>query len=79
MLNVETALAVLTDALNRCYSENMRTPGVFAALDLLGSPVSSKWPFDQFRKSLDNDKEEHRWQNVNTSLNAVRLTVQWLR
>jgi hypothetical protein len=76
MLNVETALAVLTDALNRCYSENMRTPGVFAALDLLGSPVSSKWPFDQFRKSLNSDNEQGRWQNVNASLNAGRLAVQ---
>jgi hypothetical protein len=76
MLNVETAIAVLEDALDRCRREDMRTPDVLAALVFLEPRVSSKWPFDQFRKSLDSDNEAGRWQNVNASLNAVRLAIQ---
>jgi hypothetical protein len=76
MLDVETAVAVLEDALNRCRREDMRTPEVLAALDFLEPGVSSKWPFDQFRKSLHRNKDKGRWQNVNASLNAVRLAVQ---
>jgi hypothetical protein len=76
MLDVEAAIAVLEDALNRCRREDMRTPEVLAALDFLEPRVSSKWPFDQFRKSLHRNNEEGRWQNVNASLNAVRLAVQ---
>jgi hypothetical protein len=75
-LDVETAIAVLEDALNRCRREDMRTPEVFAALDFLSSRASRKWPFDQFRNSLDIANEEGRWQNVNASLNAVKLAVQ---
>jgi hypothetical protein len=78
MLDVETAIAVLEEALNRCRREDVRTPEVFAALDFLQPRVSSKWPFEQFRKSLDSNNEAGRWQNVNASLNAVRLAVQWL-
>jgi hypothetical protein len=37
MRDVETALDVLTDALNRCRREDMRAPEVFATLDF---PVS---------------------------------------
>jgi hypothetical protein len=75
MLDVETAIAVLEDALDRCRREDMRTD-VLAALVFLEPRVSSKWPFDQFRKSLDSDNEAGRWQNVNASLNAVRLAIQ---
>jgi hypothetical protein len=74
-LDVETAIAVLEDALNRCRRQDMRTPEVFAALDFLEPRVSIKWPFDQFRKSLDSNNKEGRWQNVNASLNAVKLAI----
>jgi hypothetical protein len=53
----------------------MRTPEVFAALDFLGSRATSKWPFGQFRNSLDSENEEGRWQNPNASLNAVKLAI----
>jgi hypothetical protein len=72
---MERAIAVLEDVLNRCRREDMRMPEVFAALDFLEPCVSSKWPFDQFRKSLDSNNEEGRWQNVNASLNAVKLAI----
>ncbi len=70
-----TALAVLTDALDRCRDEDMRTAEVFAALDFLEAHANRKWPFDQFRRSLDSRDPEGRWQTVNASLNAVRLAV----
>jgi len=72
---MERAIAVLEDVLNRCRREDMRMPEVFAALGFLEPCVSSKWPFDQFRKSLDSNNEEGRWQNVNASLNAVKLAI----
>ena len=76
MRDVETALDVPTDALNRCRREDMRTPEVFAALDFFEPRASHKWPFDQLRKSLNSDNEEGRWQNFNASLNGIRLAVQ---
>jgi hypothetical protein len=74
------ALAVLADAVDRCRSEDMRTPEVFAALEALSAGAAVKWPFQQFRKSLDFGvgDESHaggRWQNVHASLNAVRRAV----
>jgi hypothetical protein len=74
-MNTTTALAVLTDARDRCRKEDMRTAEVFAALDFLEARATRKWPFDQFRKSLDSRDPEGRWQTVNASLNAVRLAV----
>ena len=49
----DAALAVLQNALNHCRHENMRTPGVLAALDLLEANADPKWPFAQFREALD--------------------------
>jgi hypothetical protein len=40
-LDVETAIAVLQDGLNRCRREDMRTSEVFAALDFLGSRATN--------------------------------------
>ena len=48
---------------------------VFAALDALATNATAQWPFEQFRNALDSDDEEGRWQNLNASLNAVRLAV----
>jgi aminopeptidase N len=76
------ALAVLTNALNRCRAENMRTPTVMAALDTLEEASSVTWPYEQFRRALDyqeaetSSQAEGRWQNVNASLNAVRRAAR---
>jgi hypothetical protein len=74
------ALAVLADAVDRCRHEDMRTPQVFAALEVLSARAAVKWPFQQFRESLDFGvgDESHaggRWQNVHASLNAVRRAI----
>lgn len=79
-MDVKTALAILQDALDRCRREDMRTAEVDAALNFLEQRASRKWPFKQFRESLDQYntdplKEEGRWQQVNASLNAVPLAV----
>ena len=71
-----TALAVLEDALERCRREDMRTAEVYRALDFLEAHAFRKWPFDQFRDTLeDSISEEGRWQVLNASLNAIRLAL----
>jgi hypothetical protein len=76
----KNALDVLADAVNRCRKEDMRTPEVFASLDLLAQRASVRWPFEQFKDSLnfavgDSSHAEGRWQNVPASLNAIRRVV----
>ena len=76
----KNALAVLADAVDRCREEDMRTPEVLASLDLLARRTSPRWPFEQFKESLDfaigdPSNAEGRWQNVHASLNAIRLAV----
>jgi hypothetical protein len=68
-----TALDMLVDALDRCRDEDMGTARVFAALDFLQLRADQKWPFDQFRRALDTDNEEGRWQNLNASLNGIKF------
>jgi hypothetical protein len=53
----------------------MRTADVFAALDFLAARTMQKWPFDQFRSALDRPNAEGRWQNLNASLNGIKLAV----
>ncbi len=79
-MDTTSALAVLQNALDRCRKEDMRTAEVFAALDFLEAHATQKWPFAQFRESLNSAgselwEAEGRWQTVNASLNAVRLAV----
>lgn len=74
-----SALAVLTDALERCRDEDMRTPQVTAALDFLAVRADRQWPFEQFRKALDDDNEEGRWQNLNASLARLPIKEQFRR
>jgi hypothetical protein len=74
------ALAILQDALDRCRTEDIRTPEVFAALDFLSQRTAVKWPFDQFRDTLSRDgsqqwEAEGRWQTLNASLNGIKLTL----
>jgi hypothetical protein len=67
-LDTRNAFMVLIDALNRCRDEDIRTPEVFAALECLESRARIKWPFDQFRRSMDihdsHGDPEGRWQNL---------------
>ena len=77
------ALRVLANALSRCRDEDVRSPALTAALDVLAGGASESWPFAQFRRSLNYGAgnagaaaAEGRWQNVNASLNAVRRVVR---
>ena len=79
-MDVTTALAVLEDAFQRCRDEDMRTAEVYTALDFLEARASVKWPFEQFRESLNSAgseswEAEGRWQTLNASLNAIRLAI----
>jgi hypothetical protein len=49
-------------------------------LDLLARRTSIRWPFEQFRESLnfavgDPSHAEGRWQNVHASLNAIKRAL----
>ena len=79
-VDVKTALGILTDAVDRCRKEDMRTAEVYTALNYLTRKSGRKWPFQQFRDALDGFnkdplQEEGRWQTLNASLNAIRLAV----
>jgi hypothetical protein len=79
-LQEKNALAVLADAVDRCREEDMRTAEVIAALDLLARRASTRWPFEQFKESLnfavgDPSHAEGRWQNVHAALNAIGRAV----
>ena len=79
-LQEKNALAVLADAVDRCRKEDMRTPQVLVSLDLLARRASTRWPFEQFKESLnfaigDPSHAEGRWQNVHASLNAIRRAI----
>lgn len=73
-----TALSVLQSVLDRCRSEDIRTPEVYAALDFLAAQTIVKWPFDQFREALLEDCGSEGWevegrrQMLNASLNGIK-------
>ena len=74
------ALAILQEALNRCRTEEMRTPEVLAALDFLEARANPKLPFKQIREALKQSASmdweiEGRWQTLNASLNGIKLAV----
>ncbi len=50
-MNIPTALAVLKDAVDRSYTDDVGTPEVHAALEYLDARATIKWPFEQFRKA----------------------------
>ena len=74
------ALAILEDALDRCRTEDICTPEVFAALHFLEARTNPKWPFKQFREALEGSVSqdweiEGRRQILNASLNGIRRAV----
>jgi hypothetical protein len=78
---VDRCLAALEEALRRCHTEDVRYGlAIAAALDFLELRASEKWPFEQFRKALedfspDRVKAEARWQMLNASLNGIKRAV----
>ncbi len=71
-LGKRDALAVLEDTLNRCSDEDMRSAQVFAALDYLEGKTPRNWPFEQFRRALNIERAEDRWQTANAAMNGSR-------
>jgi hypothetical protein len=74
--------AGLEDAVRRCRDEDVRyDAGVLAALSFLERCADEQWPFEQFRKALDDPgmegtKPEARWQILNASLNAIKRVIR---
>ena len=79
---IERALAALEDAVSRCRTEDVRYgAGLSAALQFLEMQAQEKWPFEQFRKALEDPgmegtKPEARWQMLNASLNAIKRAIR---
>jgi hypothetical protein len=79
---IERALAGLEDAVRRSREEDVRySAGVLAALSFLERRADEQWPFEQFRKALEDPgmegtKPEARWQMLNASLNAIKRVIR---
>ncbi len=78
---IDRCLAGLEDAVNHCRTEDIRDGAVYAALGFLERCADEKWPFEQFRKALEDcgvegPKPEARWQMLNASLNAIKRAVR---
>ena len=69
-------LETLEDALERCRTSDMRTKQVYRALGFLEYRASPKLPFEQFRRALNSQNEETRWQLLNDSLDKIRKAVR---
>jgi len=46
---INNALAVLEDSVNRCMTDDACAKKVLAILEQLAADATVKWPFDQFR------------------------------
>ena len=80
-MDTVTALAVLENARDRCRTEDVRTPEVFAALKFLErtTPILI-WPCGQFRRILEKVHREGwpaepRWQILNAALEVIKRAV----
>jgi len=79
---IDLALAGLEDAVRRCRDEDVRYgTGVSAALSFLELRADEQWPFEQFRKALedpwmDGTTPEARWEILNASLNTIKRAVR---
>jgi hypothetical protein len=61
---IDRALAGLEDAVRRCRDEDVRYgTGVSAALSFLERCADEKWPFEQFRKALEDPGTKHPEEN----------------
>jgi hypothetical protein len=69
-----SALTVLKYALDRCRHEDTCAPPTLPPRSIFSlRQADPQWPFDQFRKALESDNPEGRWQNANATLNGIRL------
>jgi hypothetical protein len=72
----DEALAILESANARAPNEHVKTPEVRAALKALLPYCRERWPLDQFWNSADAENPHVRSQNVNASLNGIRLQMK---
>ena len=66
---------VLENALARGWDEDLHTQDVDHALGFLEYRGIAKWPFEQFRKALDNgNRKDDGHQQLLAALNEIKLT-----
>jgi hypothetical protein len=79
---IARCLGALEEALARCRTEDVRFGlGIAVPLSFLEHRADEKWPFEQFRKGLedfstDGLKAEGRWQMLNAALNGIKRAVR---
>lgn len=74
----QTALNILEDAVHRCASEDVSTPEVLDALDILATQAKVRWPVEQFREALTGEPDvakEGRRQVLSASLNGIKRVI----
>ena len=80
---IERCIRYLEEAIDRCRKEDFQTLELEPPLQYLEVRVKKKWPFEQFRKTLEDSGSEgwqieRRYQMLNASLNAIKLAVKKL-
>ena len=78
---IDRALDALKHAVRRSRTEDFRdSVAVSAELDFLDLRATETWPFEQFRKAIedfspDGFKAEAGWQVLNASLNGIKRAI----
>ena len=75
-MTADEALAILDAANALAPADVVKTPEVRAALKALLPHCRERWPLDQFWRSADAENPHVRSQNVNASLNGIRLQMK---
>jgi hypothetical protein len=65
-------LDTLQEALERSRTTDVRTEQIYQAVTFLEDRAVDKWPFEQFRKALDNDEPDQRFQSLDSALIAIK-------
>jgi hypothetical protein len=66
--HTQAALALLTDALERCRYEDVRSERLLKALDYLAAGQGDTWMYQQYTESLNDKNGEYRWQICNARM-----------
>lgn len=69
------ALAVLREAAERCWEQDMRTEEVRAALDFLKMGLGRDWLFERFWKALHHADVHERRRLARAELRAIARNV----
>lgn len=74
--DIAHAVSVLSDASERTFNEDIRTPYTFAALDYLASIATRQAALIAFRRGLDIVHPEERSQAVQSAMRSIRRALR---